>query len=193
MVAVNELEEIRQQLSSSNHSLKADLEDTKVKLSTTNAALDDARRNHTYEVDDLTRKHRNETEDTKDRHQRDRERLRKDAQDELDGLGKTHREELDRLIRQHKDDISELEARLKAEAEEQRSQRLKEVQDLSTQIALQQQSTDINISNKDREAQTIRDDLSRRTSDLERERTLNDELKKKLAEAGKSTMTATED
>ncbi|KAL9071604.1 MAG: hypothetical protein Q9157_005412 [Trypethelium eluteriae] len=184
---LNELEEIRKQLSSSNHSLKRDLDDTKVKLSTTNTALDDSRRAHTHEVDDLTRKHRNEIEDSSDRHRKDRERLRKEAQEELDGLGKEHREEIDKLIRQHKDDLNELENRLKAEIEEQRSQRLKVVQDLSTQIALQQQSTDINISNKNREAQTIREDLSRTASELEQERALNDSLKKKLAEAGMST------
>ncbi|KAF2232682.1 kinesin motor domain-containing protein [Viridothelium virens] len=157
--------------------------DTKVMLSTTNTALDDSRRAHTHEVDDLTRKHRNEIEDSSDRHRKDRERLRKEAQEELDGLGKEHREEIDKLIRQHKDDLNELENRLKAEIEEQRSQRLKVVQDLSTQIALQQQSTDINISNKNREAQTIREDLSRTASELEQERALNDSLKKKLAEA----------
>ena len=180
------MEELRRQLSTSNHSLKTDLEDNKAKLSATNAALDDARRTHTHEVDDLTRKLRNEMEDTNDRHQRERERLRKETRDEVDGLGKSHREEIDRLIRQHKQDLNELETRLKAETEEQRSQRLKEVQELSTQIALQQQSTDINMSNKDREAQTIRDDLFRSNANFDRERTLNDELKKKLAEAGKN-------
>ena len=191
VLIVDELEEIRKQLSSSNQSLKVELDDTKVKLSTTNATLDDARRNHTYEVDDLTRKYRNEIEDTNDRHRRDRERSRKEAEDEIDGLGKEHRDELDRLIRQHKEDINELESRLKAEVEEQRSQRQKEVLEFNTQIALQRQSTDFNMSNKDREAQTIRDDLGRTTHDLERERTLKDELKKKLAEAGKFMMPTT--
>ena len=188
VLIVNELEEIRSQLSASNQSLKTGLEDTQVKLSTANAALDDARRSHTYEIDDLTRKHRIETEDTNDRHRRERERLRKEAQDELDGLGKEHRGELDRIIRQHKEDVDELEKRLKDEIEEQRSQRLEQVQELSTQIALQQQSTDMNMSNKDREARTIRDDLNRTVSDLEREKILSDSLKKSLAEAGEPAL-----
>ncbi|KAI9659466.1 MAG: kinesin-like nuclear fusion protein [Bathelium mastoideum] len=180
---INELEEIRTQLTSSTDALKTDLEEAKVKLSATNAALDDARRNHTYEVDDLTRKHRNEMEDVNDRHRRERERLRKEAQDEFDSSSRAYQDELDKLIRQHRDDLNDLETRLKAEAEEQRSQRLREVQELNTQIALQQQDTSLNLSSKDREAQTIRDELSRTTSNLECERALNDNLKKKLAEA----------
>ncbi|KAI9711990.1 MAG: kinesin-like nuclear fusion protein [Bogoriella megaspora] len=183
LAIVNELQEIRKQLDSSNSALKSELEDTKIKLSTTNVALDDTRRSHTNEVEDLTRKYRNEMDDTLDRHRKERERLRKEAEDETDGLKKEHRDEVDRLIRQHKEDLSELEARLKAKIDEERSGRVREVQDLSTQIALQQQSTNLNMSNKDREAQEIRDNLQRTVAELGQERNLNETLKKRITEA----------
>jgi len=176
VAAVNELESIRSQLSNTNSNLQSTLENTKAELCAANIDVQNARRAHAIEVDDLQRKQRNDLEDMRDHRRREDEKTRKDAQ-----------EQVDRLIKLHEDDILILERRLKREIEDERSRRLQQVQELSTQLALHQQTAQLDAGSKDREAQINKAELCRLTADLEREQTLNTTLRGKLSEAAVHT------
>jgi len=176
VAAVNELESIRSQLSTTNTNLQSTLESTKAELCAANIEVQNARRAHAIEVDDLQRKQRNDLEDMGDHHRREDEKTRKDAQ-----------EQVDRLIKLHEDDILILERRLKREIEDERSRRLQQVQELSIQLALQQQTAQLDAGSKDREAKTTKAELCRLTADLEREQTLNTTFREKLSEAAAHT------
>ncbi|KAK4983453.1 kinesin-like nuclear fusion protein, partial [Elasticomyces elasticus] len=185
---LTELEQTRLQLSTTNQTLSSDLDDTKARLSTTTTALEDARRSHTFEVDDLRRKHRNETEDTKDQHRKEIDRLRREAREETDRLRKEAQDEAVRLARSRKEDLADLEKELKAEIEEERSRRIREVQEVTTQWAVQRQTTDLDLSQRDRETQHVKEQLSETQASLDRANALASNLKEKLTEASTNAL-----
>jgi kinesin family protein C1 len=186
---VNELEGIRTQLTAINTKLQTELEDTKVKLATSNMALEDTRRSHSFEVDDLRRKHRNDMEDLRDQHRKETERSRKGNEEETTKLRKEFEAELDKLIKLHRDELAESERRLKAEIEDERSRRTREVQEIQTQCALKIQNAGLDLDVKEREAQSIRGELAQITSELERERSLKAKLQDRLTEASANNLT----
>ncbi|KAF2144174.1 uncharacterized protein K452DRAFT_223443 [Aplosporella prunicola CBS 121167] len=171
---INELETIRAQLSTRNETLRTELEETRLKLSASETALETTKRTATFETDDMRRKFRNELEDARDQHQR-----------ELDQL----RDETDRLTRLHKEEKADLEKVLRAEMENERMQRMKEFSELQTRTALAQQNIDVDNEKRERAAQELRHELGEVKSDLERERTLKKSLQDKLSEATSNTMT----
>lgn len=185
---MNELEQARLQLSTTNQTLSMELLDVKSQLSSKTVALDDATRVHTFEMDDIRRKHRNEMEDFRDQQRREFERLHREARDESDRLRKEAQENLDALSKSKKEELQDLERALKAEVEEERSKRLREVQELTTQFALQRQTADLDVSQKDREIQTARNELSETQGNLDRANALIANLQDKLAEASANTM-----
>lgn len=186
---LNELEGIRTQLTAINTKLQTELEDTKVKLATSNMALEDTRRSHSFEVDDLRRKHRNDMEDLRDQHRKETERSRKGAEEETTKLRKEFEAELDKLIKLHRDELAESERRLKTEIEDERSRRIREVQEIQTQCALKIQNTGLDLDVKEREAQSIRGELAQITSELEREKSLKANLQDRLTEASANNLT----
>lgn len=185
----NELEGIRTQLTAINTKLQTELEDTKGKLSTSNMALEDTRRSHSFEVDDLRRKHRNDVEDLRDQHRKETERSRKSTEEESTKLRKEFEAELDKLIKLHRDELAESERRLKAEIEDERSRRTREVQEIQTQCALKIQNAGLDLDVKEREAQSIRGELAQITSELEREKSLKANLQDRLTEASANNLT----
>ncbi|OCL08004.1 carboxy-terminal kinesin 2 [Glonium stellatum] len=186
---LNELEGIRTQITAMNTKLQTELEDARVKLSTSNMALEDTRRSHTFEVDDLRRKHRNDMEDLRDQHRKELDRSRKNTDEETDKLRKEFEAELDKLIRVHRDELTELERRLKAEIEDERSRRIREVQEMQTQCALKFQNVGLDLDVKEREAQNVRGQLAQLTSELEREKSLKTNLQDRLTEASAHNLT----
>lgn len=186
---LNELEGIRTQLTAINTKLQTELEDTKVKLSTSNMALEDTRRSHSFEVDDLRRKHRNDMEDLRDQHRKETERSRKGTEEETTKLRKEFEAELDKLIKLHRDELAESERRLKTEIEDERSRRTREVQEIQTQCALRIQNAGLDLDVKEREAQSIRGELAQITSELEREKSLKANLQDRLTEASANNLT----
>ncbi|KAJ9618255.1 kinesin-like nuclear fusion protein [Taxawa tesnikishii (nom. ined.)] len=151
---LNELEQIRLQLSASNQTLSAEMQETKASLSAKTMALEDATRNHTFEVDDLRRKHRNDMEDTRDQHWKELEKAHRDARDE--------------------EELAEKERELKVEIE--------------GNFAVQRQTADLDLSQKDREMTSIKNEFIETKSSLDRANATINNLQEKLAEASANTL-----
>jgi kinesin family protein C1 len=183
------MEHVRVQLSASNQTLTTELTETKVKLSSANLQLDDMKRSHSFEIDDLRRKNRNELEDVKDDHRKELERLQREAKDELDRLRKDAQEEADRANKTRREYLAEKERELRAELEEERSRRLREVQELTTQFSVQKLTADNDVTQKDRELQSLRSELNEVKANLESSNALNNNLREKLTEASTATLT----
>lgn len=175
--AVEELETIRAELSAKNNDLHRMLENHKEHLAMTKLQLDEGRREHSIEVDDLGRKHRHTLEDLKTQGRRETERMRKDSQDEVE-----------RLLRVHREDLDAMERRLKSEIEDERSRRIREVQEISIQWALQRQAAEMEDERRGREAKRAKEEVQRVTADLEQEKRLNGHLKEKLSESSSNAI-----
>ncbi|PNS15248.1 hypothetical protein CAC42_8249 [Sphaceloma murrayae] len=186
---INELEQIRQALAASNKSMTDELSDVKVKLSSTSLALDDARRVHSIEIDELTRKHRNTVEDKDESHRKEVERLRRDEWDEKDRLRKHSQEEIERLNRQKREELADQERSLKAEIDEERSRRLREIQDITTQFAIERQTADTDQSRKDRDLEELRRELDETRSKLDGSNAQIVHMRDKLSQAASDTLT----
>ncbi|THZ08529.1 kinesin-domain-containing protein [Aureobasidium pullulans] len=186
---ISEMEQIRLQLSTANQTLTSELTETKVKLSSVNAQLDDMKRSHSFEIDDLRRKNRNDVEDAKDDHRKELERLQREARDELDRVKKDAQEKADRANKTRREEVAEKERELRAELEEERSRRLREVQELTSQFSMQKLTADNDVTQKDRELQTLRSELNEVKANLESSNALNANLKEKLTEASTNTLT----
>jgi len=167
VTAVNELESIRSQLTANNATLNGDLTTTRSQLSTANSTLEDLRRKHAIQVDDLQRERRNDFEAAR----------------------REYQEEFDRLLQTRRDDLSELKRRLNTELEDERSQRIKEVQEITTQGAISRQRADLDIESMERELRLVKGDFQQVTADLERERSLNRNLRGNLSESANTALT----
>ncbi|KAI9872054.1 MAG: kinesin-like nuclear fusion protein, partial [Pleopsidium flavum] len=167
VTAVNELETIGTQLTTNNATLNANLNTTRSQLATTTSTLEDLRRRHANQVDDLQRERRND----------------------LEAIRREYKEEVDRLLQTHREDLSELKRRLNTELEDERTLRIKEVQEITTQGALSRQQADLDIDSREREIRLVKGDLQQFTADLERERSLNRELRGNLSESSNTALT----
>ena len=176
-------------MAAQNQTVSSELHDTKTNFSSVSAKLDDATRSHNIELDDLRRKQRNELEDARDHHRKEFEKLQRESRDEAERLRRDAQDDVDRLNRTRKEELSERERELKAEIEEERSRRVREVQELTTQFALQRQNTDLDVSNKEREMQTLRNDLADTQARLEGANALVHNLNERLATATADALT----
>ncbi|PSK51684.1 hypothetical protein B9Z65_2951 [Elsinoe australis] len=186
---ISELELIRSTLTNSNKSMTDELSDVKVKLSSTSLALDDARRTHNIEIDEMNRKYRNTIEDKDESHRKELERLRRDEWDEKDRLRKQAQDEVERANRQKRDELADQERSLKAELDEERSRRLREIQDLTTQFAIERQTADTDQSRKDRDLDELRRELEETKVRLDGSNAQVSNLRGKLEEAATNTLT----
>ncbi|GAB7339753.1 hypothetical protein MBLNU457_6315t1 [Dothideomycetes sp. NU457] len=185
---LNELEQIRLQLTASNQTKAEELTDIRVQLSTTTLALDDARRTQRVETDEMVRRHRNEVEDIREQQRKESERMSRDHRDEIDRLRRESQEEAERVNRLRRDELSDQEKALKAEVEEERSKRIREVQDLTTHYAIQRQNVDSDMSQRDRELQQAKTELEETRASLSSANSLVKNLKEKLEEASVNTL-----
>jgi kinesin family protein C1 len=126
-------------------------------------------------MDDGRREYRNEID-----------QLRRDNTDEVDRLLRLHRDELRDLERRSavelEDRLRDLERRSDAKLEDERSRRLREVQDLETQIASEHQHLNLALQKKDMEIQNMRGELEDVKGELDREQTLKGNAQKNLTE-----------
>ncbi|KAI9813945.1 MAG: kinesin-like nuclear fusion protein [Thelocarpon impressellum] len=164
---VNELEGMRAQLFSNNSALQSELEETKSRLVASTRAYDDEHRNHGIEIGDLRRQHADEMVSTKRR-----------ADDEINQLRRSHRDELD-----------DVERRLKNEIEELKVQRLRDVQTITAQTAVERQNAELELDSKARQLRCVNAELERVQGDLEQEKLLNQSLRGNISEASSETMT----
>ena len=166
MWLVNELESIRVQLTSSNATLSTNLESTKTSLSRATIDLEDARRHHSIEVDDFKLQQRRE----------------------LDQAHREAEEEAHKSNRKHHEELIELKRRLEDALEDEKVRRVKEVQALTTERALSQQKTEVELDIKEKEIQRLKVDLHQAKADLACEQDLNRDLRTKMSEAASNAM-----
>ena len=185
---VDDLETLRSELSTKNEQLSEQLETVKAQLHSANFTLDDTQRTHAIEIDDLRRGHRNEMEDSRDQNRREMDRLHRSAQEDADRLRKDAQDEIEKLLKSHRDNVSALEQSLKAELDAERDRRIREVQEMSTQLALERQNTSQDKDQRDQETQSMRNDMAQLNADLGSQRTLNSNLQDKLSEASANAL-----
>jgi kinesin family protein C1 len=166
---VTDLEGIRSDLAISNKTLQIDLDETKQKLNSmqeklyaATTSLDDNLRAHRIEVDDISRNHRSEVD-----------KIRRDNTEEIDRLLRVHRDELreaERKVGIELDErVRDLERRNDSKLEEERTRRLREVQELESQIATGHHSLKVALQMKDQEIQILKQELEDVKTRLERE------------------------
>ena len=164
---VAELEASRLQLSNTNSALQQDLDSVRAnQLKSVNAA-DEARRQHTHEVDDLERQRR-----------RDIDQARRQAE-----------EEVYRLKRNHEEEISVLKRRLDEAIEGEKESRQKELQAMSSEAAIAQKRTEIEIEEKERQIVSLRTELEQFRLNIEAEREASSGLRSKLADVVTNAVT----
>ena len=163
---VAELEASRLQLSTTNSALQQDLDSTKAnQLKFANAA-DEARRHHAHEIDDLERQRR-----------RDVDQAQRQAE-----------EELYRLRRSHEEEISVLKRRLDEAIEGEKENRQKELQAMSSEVAMAKKRTEMELEDKERQVISSRTESEQLTVNLEAEKEANSGLRSKLADAATNTV-----
>ena len=162
---------MRLKLSNDNENLSTELDDLKGKYSSTSVALEDAKRTYNLDMDDLTRKHRNEMQDLQDDHRR-----------EADGIGRDLQSEVDTLSREHMKELTELEQKWKAEVDNEKTQRTRDVQEVEARWAREKQNAELDAGTRDRESQSLKNEITQVNATLDQEKLLNTSLKEKLAE-----------
>ncbi|KAF2001508.1 kinesin-domain-containing protein [Amniculicola lignicola CBS 123094] len=186
---VNELEAIRVQLMTLNEGLNSDLKDAKKYMETTGRDLEQARRNHTYEVDDMRRKHNNEMDDMRDRYSKDALRAKRETEEAVEKAHKDCEAKIDRLVKAHGEELAQIKKKLEAEVEDERSRRTREAQELQVAFALKLQNAGLEFDTKDREAQNVRLELTTTKAELDRERSLKTALQSQLTDATSLNLT----
>lgn len=173
-MTVDELEGLRTYLTSSNQTLQTNLDDTTQRLNMiqqrlleATTTLDDNIRAHRLEMDDVNRNHRNETD-----------KMRRDNIDELDRIVRTHRNdmlELERKAALELDDrVRTLERQNDAKLEEERNRRLREVQELESQVSTGHQGLNLALQMKEQEVQILKTEIEELKANLDREKELKE-------------------
>ena len=143
-----------------------------MKVTTT---LDDLVRAHHIEIDDARRDHRNEID-----------QLRRSNAEEVERLSRLHGEELrefeQRSTCEIEDRLRELERRSNAELEDERNRRLRELQELESQVWSKKQHVDLALKKKDLEIQNMRGELEDVKGELDREHILKGNAQRSLME-----------
>ncbi|PQE09178.1 kinesin klpA protein [Rutstroemia sp. NJR-2017a BBW] len=135
-------------------------------------------------VDDISRNHRSEVD-----------KIRRDNTEEIDRLLRMHRDELreaERKVGVELDErVRDLERRNDSKLEEERTRRLREVQELESQIATGHHSLKVALQMKDQEIQILKQELEDVKTRLEREQEQKEiaqksteELRQTLQKAG---------
>jgi kinesin family protein C1 len=139
----------------------------KARLGTAEGALRDAQREHELAVDKLNSRQRVEVE-----------AARHDS-----------RKELDTLIAQHEDEIRELQRRFEREMDDEKAARLREINQLTSQTAIDTQRAQIESDRKDREIALLQKDLQVLRKEVDRERKSNQDLRQNLDTASGNSVT----
>ncbi|KAJ4294022.1 kinesin-like nuclear fusion protein [Kalmusia sp. IMI 367209] len=168
---------------------KTNVTDLKSLLSTTNMELENVRRSHSYEVDDLRRKHRNEMEDLESKYKREIERSRQDTREVTNKVEKDFKDEIEKFQKKHDEQMQAMEKRHKTSLEEEMSRRLREVQEVKAESALELRNAGLEADAKGRETQLLQGELINVKAELDRERMLKNALQVQLTDATTSNLT----
>ncbi|KAL2811020.1 P-loop containing nucleoside triphosphate hydrolase protein [Aspergillus granulosus] len=164
---VGELEESKKELTERNLSLRVELESIKSRVTAVEEAFKHAQREHEIEIDELSS------------HQRV----------EADNVRHEGQKALDALKMQHESEIRDLRRRFEHELEDEKAARLRELNQLHSQTALDAQLSQIELDKKLKELAAAQDDLQGLRAELERERKNNLTLRQNLDTAGSNSVT----
>ncbi|OJD36143.1 kinesin-like protein klpa [Diplodia corticola] len=187
--AVHELDAMRVQLSTKVDSYRSDLENTRLKLTQSEVALDAAKRAHAFELKDLQRQSEHELKDMQFQHERESMRLKQDAERKADELQRKLEAQASDLKREYEQKHADLKKELEAELEKERQLRVKEVSELKTETELHRQNAGVDLERRDREMRELKRENEQLQADLERKTTLEKNLRDKLSEASTNTLT----
>ncbi|QSZ29211.1 hypothetical protein DSL72_003722 [Monilinia vaccinii-corymbosi] len=171
---LDEFEGLRTHLWSSNQALQTNIDDTTQRLNMiqqrlfeATATLDDNIRAHRLEMEDVNRNHRNETD-----------KMRRDNIDELDRILRSHRNDMLELERKAalelEDRVRTLERQHDARLEEERNRRLREVQELESQVSTGHQGLNLALQMKEQEVQILKTEIEELKTKLDREKELKE-------------------
>ncbi|KAL0263168.1 kinesin-like nuclear fusion protein [Diplodia seriata] len=187
--AVHELDAMRVQLSTKVDSYRSELENTRLKLTQSEVALDAAKKTHAFELKDLQRQSEHELKDMQFQHERESMRLKQDAERKSDELQRKLEAQASDLKREYEQKHADMKKELEAELEKERQLRLKEVSELKTETELHRQNAGVDLERRDREMKELRRENEQLQADLERKTTLEKNLRDKLSEASTNTIT----
>ncbi|KIV95782.1 hypothetical protein, variant [Exophiala mesophila] len=156
------LEEDRKLTTEAMIELRCELQTTKYRLEAAERSAQDIKREFEQEIDDLKRDHRIEMENVR----------------------QSQRKDIDQAKADHRDELRELRNRYEDELESERSQRLQAVSQVSGQVALDKQRHQLDLELKDQQIRSINMEIERLLADVEREKTLNADLRQTLSAAG---------
>ncbi|RMZ78426.1 hypothetical protein DV738_g3854, partial [Chaetothyriales sp. CBS 135597] len=159
---ISKLEGEKATLTESMMNLKTELEVTKFRLEAAERESVDVRRLNEEET----------------------EKIRRQLRLEMEALGQAHREDVQRLKSDHRDEIRDIRRKHDEELQAERMQKMHAITQASTQTALEKQKTELELEARDREMASLRADLERLTTELSREKALNDDLRLNLVNAG---------
>ncbi|OMP83491.1 Kinesin-like protein klpA [Diplodia seriata] len=187
--AVHELDAMRVQLSTKVDSYRSELENTRLKLTQSEVALDAAKKTHAFELKDLQRQSEHELKDMQFQHERESMRLKQDAERKSDELQRKLEAQASDLKREYEQKHADMKKELEAELEKERQLRVKEVSELKMETELHRQNAGVDLERRDREMKELRRENEQLQADLERKTTLEKNLRDKLSEASTNTIT----
>lgn len=186
---IQNLEAKETQLSEANVTLRIDLESAKSRLELAESKLKDAARDHETALDDLERRHRNDSETIRLEAERRIEKVTSQHQQELQVVKQKYSSGMDDVRTQHEEEIRGVKRRLEAELEEERALRMRELNQINADSAMQKQRGQLDIENKERELRDLTVQVEQLREDLNRERLLAKELQQNLVTANSASVT----
>ncbi|OAP56182.1 hypothetical protein AYL99_09361 [Fonsecaea erecta] len=160
------LEQDRRDATEAMIALRCELETTKFRLQSAERGTQELKRDQEAEIETVKHQHRTE----------------------LECVRQSHREDVERLKADHREEIRELKKRLEDELEHERTQRIQALSQVSTQEALERQRHQMDLESKEHEIRSYHLEIDRLKADLEREKLLNDDLRRNLSTAGDNAM-----
>lgn len=130
-------------------------------------ALKDAHRDHEIAIEDLSK----------------RQRI------DMDTIRQEGKKELDALLARQEDEIRELKRRHEDELDNEKAARLRELNQITSQTALDTQKAHIELERKDREIASLQSTIDTLRQELERERKSKEDLRQNLDTASTNSVT----
>lgn len=147
--------------------MRVELESMKARIGTAEGALHDAQREHELAMDEFSSRQRLEVET-----------VRADS-----------KKKLDTIVAQHEDQLCELKRRFERELDDEKASRLREINQLTSQTALDTQRSQIELDRKDREIASLQNDVQALQQEIERERKSTQGLRQNLDTASSNSVT----
>ncbi|KAI9376059.1 P-loop containing nucleoside triphosphate hydrolase protein [Aspergillus egyptiacus] len=164
---VAELEESKNELAERNLSLRVELESIKSRVTAAEDAMKHAQREHEIAIEELVSRQRAEVENIKEDSQKGAEALKM----------------------QHENEMQDLKRRFERELEDEKAVRLREINQLHSQTALDAQLAQIELHKKVKELSAAQDDLQVLRGELDRERKHTQNLRLNLDTASSNSVT----